>query len=357
MKRIHHRFKLNGISLDGEGLKELAYSWVKEGEDFEVHAGDFLLDWLSPSDTVDVKTSGSTGMPKIISIKKAAMVHSALATGQCFDLSPNDSALLCLPSQYIAGKMMLVRAMVLGLQLDVISPSSHPIKEIQGKYDFVAMVPLQVQNSLDDIKKITTLIIGGAPISKSLRKNLAEQSNTIYETYGMTETITHIAVKNISSAKHDSKNAFKVLPDIRISKDERNCLIINAPKIFNGPIITNDLVDIIDENHFKWLGRYDNIINSGGVKLIPEQIEEKLSVLLNTRFFVTGIPDEKLGKRLVLFIEGHGQQKDLLKKRIQKLSTLKRFEIPKQILYVKNFVETPTGKVLRQQVKYQYLNN
>lgn len=357
MKPIHPQFKLNGIPLDEDGLREVAYSWVKEGKEFEIYAGDFLLDWLSPSEIVRVRTSGSTGKPKIIEIEKKAMVNSALATGEYFDLKPEDSALLCLSSQYIAGKMMLVRAMVLGLHLDVVAPSSCPLEGVQKEYDFCAMVPLQVQNSLEPLCKIKTLIIGGAPISKLLRAKLVEQPNDIYETYGMTETVTHIAVKKTAPVRSNSvETYFETLPDIKISKDERGCLVIDAPKIAENPIVTNDLVDIEGENHFKWLGRYDNVINSGGVKLIPEQIEEKLSTVVENRFFVSGIPDEQLGEKLVLFIEGEEPREHHLKTRIQEVKSLERYEVPKQIVFIKNFAETPNEKIQRQEIKSQYVN-
>ena len=357
MKPIHPQFKLNGIPLERDSLMEVAYSWVKEGEDFEVLAGDFLLDWLSPSKTVYVKTSGSTGQPKTLEIKKEAMVNSALATGQYFDLKPGDLALLCLSSQHIAGKMMLVRAIILGLHLDMVAPSSSPLEGIQKEYDFCAMVPLQVQNSLEPLYKIKTLIIGGAPISKLLRAKLAEQPNDIYETYGMTETVTHIAVKKVSSMEHSPKETyFKTLPSIQISKDERGCLVIDAPKIAENPIVTNDLVDIEGEHHFKWLGRHDNVINSGGVKLIPEQIEEKLLPVVESRFFVSGIPDEQLGEKLVLFIEGEEPSQFHSKTKIQEVKSLERYEVPKQIVFIKNFAETPNGKIQRKEVKSQYLN-
>ncbi|MEO0573258.1 MAG: AMP-binding protein [Bacteroidota bacterium] len=358
MRQVHLQFKLNGISLGQDALSEVAYSWVKEGEDFESFAGEFLLDWLSPSETHRVQTSGSTGKPKTLLLKKEAMVNSALATGQYFGLKPGDRALLCLPIEFIAGKMMLVRAMVIGLHLDIIAPSSRPMRGIKSEYDFAAMVPLQVQNSLDVIHGIKKLIVGGAPISKSLRKRLVMQSSGIFETYGMTETITHIAVKRVSRLKgKKGESSFKTLPGVNISKDKRGCLVIHAPKIANNLVVTNDLVDILDENYFKWLGRYDNVVNSGGVKLIPEQIEEKLSPFLDNRFFVTGIPDEKLGEQLVLFIEGTKQQKEVVSRKIREVKALEKFEVPKQVIYVKNFLETVTGKVQRQKIKSQFLNN
>ena len=356
MNQIHSQFRLNGISFDKETLNEIGYSWVKEGQEFEVHAGNFLMDWLSSSETVTVKTSGSTGEPKALELSKKHMVNSALATGQFFDLKPNNTALLCLSPEYIAGKMMLVRALVLGLNLDVVVPSSQPLESIKKKYDFAAMVPLQAQNSMNDLQHIKTLIIGGAPISKSLRNQLAVQSSAIFETYGMTETITHIAVKRLSSVRSSAvETFFEVLPNVKIDTDERGCLIIDAPKVSTQKVITNDLVELISSNTFRWLGRYDNVINSGGIKLIPEQVEEKLSAIIKNRFFVAGIPDVKLGEKLVLFVEGKGE--DGLEKKISSLKTLDKFECPKQIIYVKNFVETPTGKVKRQRIKFQFLKS
>ncbi|MEM1258874.1 MAG: AMP-binding protein [Bacteroidota bacterium] len=347
MKLVHPQFKLNGIPLDEDTLREVAYSWVKEGEDFEIQAGDFLLDWLSASGTLFVKTSGSTGKPKTIPLKKKAMVNSALATGQYFDLKPEDAALLCLSTGHIAGKMMLVRAMVLGLQLDVVAPSSYPMAGIKREYDFVAMVPLQVKNSLAAMNRIKTLIVGGAPIATSLRKQLAGQSNNIYETYGMTETITHVAVKKVSEPKGKAvEGCFETLPGVSILKDERGCLVIKASNIADKPIVTNDLVDIIDKNHFKWLGRYDNVINSGGVKLIPEQIEKKLSAIITNRFFVYGQPDEDLGEQLIVVVEGKINTEELWDA-VRLLGTLDKFEIPRKIYTLDAFLETSTTKIDR----------
>src|SRR5690606_7015007 len=156
--QVHQKFKLNGQHYSHETLKEVAYSLVKEGLPFEQAIGDFLLDWLSNKPTLEVKTSGSTGNPKVISLSKEAMVQSALATGRFFKLQPGNSALHCLPTQYIAGKMMLVRPMVRGLELDLVAPASLPIFDYQKSYDFCAMVPLQLGKSLPYLDNIKHLI-------------------------------------------------------------------------------------------------------------------------------------------------------------------------------------------------------
>ena len=338
---IHPDFRLNGVAYDWDDLSEIGYSLVKEGNGYEIPMGDFLLDWASDRPTLEVFTSGSTGKPKKIVLRKEHMVNSALATGEYFKLQPKHSALLCLPFMGIAGKMMLVRAMVLGLHLDYVEPSSTPLKNNEKQYDFAAMVPLQVQNSLEQLPQIKTLIIGGAPVSPKLKVKLSTISTMAYETYGMTETITHVAVKRLEK---DSDGYFKVLPDVKISVDSRDCLVIEAPKISDNPIKTNDVVERVSDTGFRWLGRFDNVINSGGVKLIPEQIEAKLSKIIPGRFFVTGLPDETLGEKLVLVIEGNIVSDQLLYQ-VKLLKTLGRFEVPKEIKSIETFKETPSGKI------------
>ncbi len=339
--KIHPGFKLNGISLSEAALLELAYCMIKEGESFEIAIGDFIIDWLSKSDRITVTTSGSTGLQKPIVLKKEHMFNSALATGEFLNLRPEKTALLCLPADYIAGKMMLVRAMVLGLELDYLAPSSTPLRDNKKTYDFTAMVPLQLQNSLPNLFQIKKLIVGGAPVLGTLLQQIKESTTSIYETYGMTETITHIALKNISAGEP----FFKTLPNISLSRDQRDCLVINAPMISDAEITTNDVVRLISAYEFEWLGRYDSIINSGGIKLNPESIEKKLATLIPGRFFVTGIPDSILGQKLVLVLEG-SYQSNLLDN-IQNLKSLQKFEIPKEIYTTAEFSLTPNGKIQR----------
>jgi len=342
---IHHQFKLNGIPFDKEGLKEVGYSLVKEGDSYEHPIGDFLLDWCNDSTVVSVRTSGSTGKPKHLELQKKYMVNSALATGEFFNLQPGDSVLHSLPTEFIAGKMMLVRAMVLGLEIDYVEPTSSPLDFISKTYDFCAMVPLQLSNSLGKLDKVKTLIVGGAPMSTLLREQVQNKRIRVYETYGMTETITHVAIKAIN---HPKENNFKTLQGVTLSTDKRNCLVIDAPQISDRPVVTNDVVNLISETEFDWLGRFDSIINSGGVKLIPEQIEAKLAKVIENRFFVAGLPDEKLGQRMVLVVEGEIDQETLFGK-IKAISKLEKFEIPKRIFALPRFSETANGKILRKE--------
>ena len=195
---VHNKFKLNGRHYSFNDLKDVAYSFIKEGEVYQKEVGEFLLQWTDSSKTVTVKTSGSTGKPKSIKLSKQAMVHSAIATGDYFKLEPGNSALMCLPATFIAGKMMIVRAIILGLRLDLVAPNSKPLEFVKKKYMFSAMVPMQLQNSLKHLDKVRTLIVGGAKVSDDLLAKLQESSTTVYATYGMTETITHVAVKKLN---------------------------------------------------------------------------------------------------------------------------------------------------------------
>lgn len=336
-KSIHNRFKINDFHFDKEALFQLAYSLIKEGKEHEIDLGVFLLDWLDDKETIELTTSGTTGVPKVITIKKQSMVHSAIATGNFFNLHPQDKALLCLPARYIAGKMMIVRAMMLGLELDIMVPSSHLDDLLPHKaYDFVAIVPLQAENSLDKLHQFKKIIIGGAKVSDDLASKLKNIKSDIYETYGMTETITHIAAKKIGEAY------FNVLEHVSISNDERNCLVIDAQSVSDEKVITNDIVEILNEKQFKWIGRYDNVINSGGIKLFPEQIEAKLASKIGNRFFITSLPDDVLGSKVVLIIEGSEQVIDTTI-----FNSLDKFEKPKEILFVSEFFETETKKINR----------
>jgi O-succinylbenzoic acid--CoA ligase len=333
---VHNKFKLNGYHLTKEDLIRVAYSFIKEGAYFEKPLGVFILDWFDDRSYLEINTSGSTGTPKIIRVDKQAMVNSALATGDFFGLEPGKKILHCLPTDYVAGKMMFVRAFILGLEMEFIAPSSHPLEGIKETFDFCGMVPLQAKNSLKDLHKIKKLIIGGVKVHKSLEQELVKLPIEIYETYGMTETITHIAAKKIG------EEAFTVLPNVTVSVDDRQCLVIDAKNISDEKIVTNDIVNLISDKQFIWVGRYDNVINSGGIKLIPEQIEEKLSTLIPRRYFVHGVPDTTLGEKLVLYIEG-----EPLTIEESIFDVLDKYERPKEIVFIPKFKQTATGKIIR----------
>ena len=339
--KVHNKFKLNNEHFNHSSLREVAYRFVKEGEGYQKQIGNFLLDWLDSKNYILVKTSGSTSKPKLIKLEKQAMVHSAIATGNYFNLKDGNKALHCLPTEFIAGKMMLVRAMILGLEIDIVAPSSNPLRLINKSYDFCAMVPLQLQNSIEKLSKISTLIVGGAAVSNELQNQIQDSSCKIFATYGMTETVTHIAVRPLNGSNSIS-DSYNIFPEVSISKDDRDCLVINAPNLNKALIITNDVVELCSESSFKLLGRFDNVINSGGIKLFPEQIEAKLKPHITDRFFIASKTDGRLGEQLIMVIESNVNTVDS-----STFSDLDTYEKPKHIYNVERFIETDSGKIQR----------
>ena len=349
--QIHSDFRFNGKSFTSEEFQEEAIQLVRTGEVYEQEIGVFLKEWFNDKSYITSYTSGSTGDPKPIRLPKERMINSARATGDFFKVKENTTALLCLPARYIAGKMMLVRAMVLGWRLDTVPYRSNPLDHVYRQYDFCAMVPLQLDNSLNRLHLLKKLIVGGGAVSEHLSRLVQGVSAKIFETYGMTETISHIAVKRLNpkKKKNIAKPVFKALPSVTFQTDERNCLIIKAPNIIDEPLITNDVVELHTYKQFTWKGRYDNVINSSGIKLYPEEIEKKLEVLISQRFFVASEPDDVLGDKLILVVEQPFEENiyAILEEEIVKLGTLFRYEIPREIYFLPKFMETPTGKIQR----------
>lgn len=340
--KIHNRFKINGYHYDQDDLTQVAYNFIKEGEPYEEVIGVFLLDWLDANETIQVQTSGSTGEPKQLQVSKQAMVHSAVRTGEYFGLEVGDRALHCLPVDYIAGKMMLVRAMILGLDITIIAPSTT--LDLAGqRFDFCAMIPLQAQRALPQLHQIKTLLIGGAPLSSVLRNALAAQHDSCFETYGMTETLTHIAVAKVS---HPSP-PFSVLPEISIQTDNNGCLIIHAPHLSEEAIHTQDIVSLESDREFRLLGRQNNVINSGGKKLFPEQLEQSLGQHLKLPFFFASKKDADLGEKLILLVEGSEVHQQTLNTALQNAFGNEKLYYPKEVVFIQQFAYTPTGKIDR----------
>lgn len=310
----------------------------------------FLANWFDEGDTINAQTSGSTGVPKAILLSKASMLASAKLTNQFFDLKPEDTALMCLSANYIAGKMMVVRAIAGNLNLVVIEPSSAPLFDY--KIDFAAMIPMQVESLLKSeigilsLQKISKLIIGGSTVSSVLEEQLQQLSTKCYSTYGMTETVSHIALRSLNGTY--KSNLYEALDGVSFEQDSRDCLTIRARHLQSEPFITNDIVRLKSDTSFEWLGRFDNVINSGGVKLFPETIEQKLSEIIPERFFISSLPDDKLGEKVVLIIESESYSSRKLDELDIKLSTkLTRFEKPREFIFTPKFEETTSGKIKR----------
>lgn len=334
--KIHPSFKLNGRKLDHKGVMIVAYSYVKEGEEWEKEVGDFLLSWLDDFDVMTVFTSGSTGSPRQYKLDKQHMINSAVMTGAHFDLGPGTEVLCCLPLSYIAGKMMMVRALTLGWEIDLVKPSSKPLKKAEKRYDFTAMTPLQVTKSLKNIHKTRTVLIGGAAIRSKLIEDLQHKHTRAYHSYGMTETASHVAIKQLYP---HLDSHYKAIGDVTFTKDDRDCLVINAPSLGTENLVTNDIVELMDEHKFQILGRIDEVINSGGIKIHPDMVEQKLASHIQNRFFITGMNDEDLGEKVILIIEGaEAKMKDAF-------NSLDKYEVPREIYFIDAFEETHTKKV------------
>ena len=325
---------------------------------FEHNTLNFCHAWLNNKQEFQLHTSGSTGVAKPITITRQQMEASAWLTIKALSLKPSFVSLVCLDTKYIAGQMMLVRCLVLGMNIIAVEPTSNPFEKVPStqSIDFAAFVPYQIQtivnsssrNRLEDLK---CAIIGGAPLELTTKKELQLFSCAFYATYGMTETISHIALQRLNGEQ--PQDFFEALDDIELEKDERGCLVIKASYVSDKKIITNDLVEIISEKKFRWLGRWDNIINSGGIKISPEKVELAVqeifdSLKLSNRFFITGLPDEKLGQKVTLVIEGVWFSNNLrikIKKALEK--TVDPYEQPKEFKFINNFYLSETGKVLR----------
>ncbi len=358
----YQQLKINGIQYSKAELLLLA--------DVKIHTGNvavyeksffrFIAEWLSSSSSVTSKTSGSTGTPKEIELDKNVMVASAKATINFLQLNSLHNALLCLSCEHIAGKMMVVRAFVSGMNLIVAEPSSVPLENLlYEKINFAAFVPMQVfmmlqqEKFIPALQKINHIIIGGSDISYHIKQQLKDFSCNIYETFGMTETLSHIALKLLS--KNAEEEYFTTLNGISVSKNTHECLVIHAPQLSSMPIETNDIVELKDEQHFKWLGRLDNVVNSGGIKFYPESIEQKIKPIIKEPFFIAGIPDEKLGSRLILLLESK-ENIDLKMLNDKLKSVLTAYEKPKEIFRLIAFVYTANGKINRKATLEQLIS-
>lgn len=316
--------------------------------EFEEKVIFFINEWVSPSEKVKVQTSGSTGIPKVFEIEKSKMLNSAKMTCRFLGLREGNTALLCLPVEYISGKMMIVRSFQSKLKLLVANPALKPLENFSSQVDFCAMTPLQVENSLDKIHLIKNLIIGGAQVSESLKLKIKNKFNDlssetkIFETYGMSETLSHIALKEIFPA---SEEYFTLFKSVDITKDERDCLQISAPLLNSDVLQTNDVVELKNEHQFKFLGRLDNIINSGGAKIFPEELEKLVKKEIASEVVFLGMKDEVLGQKLIAVVEGNHDQSilDVFKD----IPFTKKFHHPKDILFVPQIPRTPNNKVNR----------
>ena len=337
--------------------KSYRYEQIKAGDytissPFEERTLLFCHRWLNGENEFKQQTSGSTGTPKQIKITRAQMCISAELTISTLNLKANDIALVCVDTAYIAGKMMLVRGFEHQMNIEITEPTSNPLLTFSKPFHFAAMVPMQIENILSDestrglISNCKAIIVGGAPVSIKLALQIAKLKTPIYATYGMTETVSHVALQKLSLP---SKDHFTTIGDVSINTNNNDQLTINGTITNNKELITNDRVNLLSPTTFKWLGRIDNVINSGGIKFQLEDVETSISLLfndlnINYRFFVTKIEDEYLGDKIALYIEGEisfvlSNFKELLKQRLPK------HQFPRALILTEKFIETGSGKI------------
>ena len=305
----------------------------------------FLQEWQNDEPTVWVHTSGSTGTPKPLQVEKERMRASARLTCSFLGLKERDSALLCMPLQYIAGKMVVVRSLVAGLRLLPVAPCGHPLKNLTEIPTFAAMIPMQVYNTLQvpeeraKLMEIKHLIIGGGAIDDALGRELKAFPNHVWSTYGMTETLSHIALRRLNGA--EASDWYTPFENVRIRLSEENTLIIHAPSVCAEELTTNDIAEINDEGKFRILGRKDNTINSGGVKIQIEQVEAALKEHLDIPFQITARKDAKFGEIVVLLYNKVKEEADIRRICEEKLPA---YWVPKIYLPVEELPLTGTGK-------------
>lgn len=315
----------------------------------------FLEEWNNPSPYVHVQTSGSTGVPKPMLVEKHRMLASARITCDFLGLKPGDTALLCMSLDYIAGKMMVVRALERGLKLITVAPSGHPLNMgNQIAIDFAAMVPMQVYNTLqiseerERLQQIRHLIIGGGAIDDAMAAELKTFPNAIWSTYGMTETLSHIALRRLNGA--DASDWYIPFPSVSVSLSSEGCLVIDAPEVCPDCLVTNDIADLIQgpgsSVRFRILGRKDNIICSGGLKIQAEELERQLRPHMRAPFIITKRPDKKFGEIVVLLTEG-----SMDKARQACECILPKFHQPRAYLHIDHLPLTATGKPARHEAE------
>ena len=336
----------------------------------------FLEEWNNASETVLVHTSGSTGEPKPMLVEKRRMLASARRTNDFLGLKEGDTALLCMSLDYIAGKMMVVRALERGLRLISVEPSGHPLAVTQRGQslcnplrfshegqspcithegqspcvDFAAMVPMQVYNSLQveeekgRLMQIHHLIIGGGAIDEGLAASLKDFPNAVWSTYGMTETLSHIALRRLNGP--DASEWYMPFPSVEVHLNDEGCLMVDAPEVCAEKLVTNDIAELNADGTFRILGRKDNVICSGGIKIQAEEVERQLCPYLREPYLITKRPDEKFGEIVVLLTEGSVDEAREVCERI-----LPKYHQPRVYLHVDQIPLTETGKPARQKAR------
>lgn len=317
----------------------------------ESQLSSFLTEWNNDAPTVSVSTSGSTGVPKVIQIEKARMIESAKSTCSFLNMKQGNTALLCMPLDYIAGKMMVIRSIVAGLRLITVEPSGHPLHGITEHIDLAAMVPLQIYNSLSVpselavLSDISNTLIGGGAIDTQMEEKLRTVKGQLWSTYGMTETLSHIALRAVNGPRRSP--AYTPLDGVYISLSADSTLVIDAPKISPSILTTNDIAKLNADGTFTIIGRKDNVICSGGIKIQIEEVETVLERDLPMPFAITSTHDEKFGEAVIMLVKADRITDDIL----SAISHLPKYWQPKSIILTDHIPTTGTGKKARAEIR------
>lgn len=339
---------------------------LRPSHSYMAGAYDFMQRWMAGEQNFTLHTSGSTGTPKPISIRRSQMEGSAAMTGKALQLGKGTRALVCLNTEYVAGVMMLVRGMELDWELTIMEPAANPIMNLDQQFDFTALVPMQLtaclENELtrDRVGSYGTILLGGAPVGLLLLNQIRQLKQPVYQSYGMTETVSHVALRRLNAVDGDA-DLYTLLPSVRAGLDERGCLFVAGPMTNDEVIQTNDLVEFESANTFRWLGRADNVINSGGVKILLDKVDEAVAKVLyqsgeHASFYSWYEPDERLGQKLVLFIEQQPGKLDSEKLLIEIRKHLSAFETPKHVYFADRFQKTATDKIDKRQTANTFFN-
>ncbi|AKD05120.1 AMP-binding protein [Pontibacter korlensis] len=328
---------------------------------YESKTLEFCRNWLNGVQEFPIQTSGSTGVPKTITLTRNQLEASARRTIKLLNLKQGDCTLVCLNTEYIAGMMMLVRGFVADLQMIIVEPIGNPLSLVSPdeKIVFASFVPMQIPTilqeapeRLEQLNRMKGILVGGAPVTPTQQRELQRIQAPIYHTYGMTETASHIALRKLNG--FDAADYYDVLDSIQVGLDRRGCLTIKGDITNNELLITNDIVELLTPTRFRWIGRADNTINTGGVKVQTEKVELAIAEAFadndnSPRFFIAPQPDEVLGDKIVLILEGAQLAQEEEQKMLDRLrQLLKKYEMPKEVYYSPSFTETSTGKVSRQ---------
>jgi O-succinylbenzoic acid--CoA ligase len=345
--------------------REFSYEAIKQTPDphaslngYEAKVLELVRQWLTGAQEFGLRTSGSTGQPQLITLKRRQLAASAARTGDYFDLGPGDRALVCLNCDFIGGKMMVVRGLERNMHLTIVEPHADPFAEApaDAEFDFAAFVPLQMRAVLAAgraarLNTMRAILVGGAGVEPSLLAEIQQLTVPVYLTYGMTETASHMALRRLNGPEASAH--YRVLPGLHLGQDERGCLTVRGDVTDDELVVTNDRIELVDKHTFDWLGRVDFVINSGGVKVQAEKVELVLDVALAElgtprRAFVAGHPDERLGQAVTAYVEGAplpAKDEQLLLARLAE--RLDKYEIPKAVRYIPAFQATASGKLDR----------